>query len=182
MSHDAGRSAGPAPDQVDVIVEQWARERPDVDVSGMEIIGRLARLERAIRPRLEVVFGEHGLESWEFDVLATLRRTGRPFALTPGQLLDAMMITSGTMTNRIDRLERRGFVERSPHPTDKRQVLVALTGAGRKRVDAALVDHAANEAAIVDVLDTAEREQLVGLLRALHRSVAEPTDPVREDP
>ena len=98
------------PDDVDRIVEQWNRERPDVDVSGMAIIGRLGRIEKSIRVRLDEVFSTHGLESWEFDVLATLLRSGGP--LTPGALLDSMMITSGAMTNRIDRLEQRAFVKR----------------------------------------------------------------------
>lgn len=164
----------PAPDQVDLIVEQWRRERPDVDVSGMEIIGRLSRLERTIRPRLEAVFADHGLESWEFDVLATLRRAGHPHALTPGRLLESMMITSGTMTNRIDRLELRGLVQRSPHPTDKRQVLVTLTTEGKRVVDAALVDHAANEATIVGVLGPDDSQQLIRLLRQLHASLTDP--------
>ena len=166
-------------DQVDLIVDQWAAERPDVDVSAMEIIGRLGRLERAIRPRLEAVFAEHDLESWEFDVLATLRRSGEPYQLTPGQLLDSMMVTSGAMTNRIDRLEDRDFVRRTPHPTDKRQVLVTLTDAGCRNVDAALVDHAANESALIDAFDLEQRQQFVDLLRILHRSLIEPPKPPR---
>jgi DNA-binding MarR family transcriptional regulator len=158
-------------DHVDEIVQQWTAERPDVDVSGMAVIGRLTRLERAIRPRLNEVFAAHDLESWEFDVLATLRRNGEPHQLTPGQLLDSMMITSGAMTNRIDRLERRGYVRRSPDPTDKRQVLVTLTAAGHDKVDAALVDHAANELALIEALKPDQRDQLVELLRLLGNSV-----------
>lgn len=157
--------------------EQWAKERPDVDVSGMEIIGRLSRLERAIRPRLEAAFAEHDLESWEFDVLATLRRSGEPHQLTPGQLLNSMMVTSGAMTNRIDRLEQRKFVQRSPHPTDKRQVLVTLTKRGRDKVDTALIDHAANELALIDVFAPEQRQQLAELLRILNKSLTEPATP-----
>lgn len=152
-------------DPVDDILEQWGRERPDLDVSGMGIIGRISRLERAIRPRLNAVFAEHGLESWEFDVIATLRRSGEPHRLTIGQLLDSMMITSGTMTNRIDRIEARGLVERSPDPDDGRVVLVTLTPKGRQVVDAAVADHAANEARIVGVLSTRDRENLAAILR-----------------
>ena len=165
-------------DGVDEIVEQWNRERPDVDVSGMAVIGRLTRLERAIRPLLEAVFGEHDLEAWEFDVLATLRRTGDPYQLTPGQLLDSMMITSGAVTNRIDRLENRGFVSRSKSESDGRQVLVTLTPAGKKVVESALVDHAANELRIVGVLDSDQQATLIELLRELQRGLqsAESTD------
>ena len=160
-------------DPVDEIVEQWTRERPDVDVSGMAIIGRITRLEKLLRPRLDAVFAQHDLESWEFDVLATLLRNGEPHQLTPGQLLDSMMITSGAMTNRIDRLERRGFVKRAKSPTDGRQVLVTLTKNGLKKVDAALIDHAANESAIVDALTPDQRDQLIDLLRLLHHDMAE---------
>lgn len=160
-------------DRVDEIVEQWTRQRPHVDVSGMAIIGRITRLEKLIRPQLNAVFAQHDLESWEFDVLATLLRNGAPHQLTPGQLLDSMMITSGAMTNRIDRLEHRGFVKRTKNPTDGRQVLVTLTKKGLKVVDSALVDHAANELAIVGVLTPDQHDQLVELLRSLHVGVAE---------
>ncbi len=152
-------------DQVDDILEQWGRERPDLDVSAMGVIGRISRLERAIRPRLNAAFAEHGLESWEFDVIATLRRSGAPFRLTVGQLLDSMMITSGAMTNRIDRIEQRGLVERSPDPDDGRVVLVTLTSLGRQVVDAAVADHAANEATIVGVLGERDRANLAAILR-----------------
>ncbi len=160
-------------DHVDEIIEQWNRERPDVDVSGMAIIGRLARLEQTIRPQLNAVFARHDLESWEFDVLATLLRHGEPHQLTPGQLLESMMITSGAMTNRIDRLEQRGFVKRTKSTTDRRQVLVTLTKSGLKKVDAALLDHAANELAIINALDSDQRRRLIELLRVLHRAAAE---------
>lgn len=160
-------------DAVDEIVDQWNRERPGVDVSGMAIIGRISRLERSIRPQLESVFAAHDLESWEFDVLATLLRNGSPHQLTPGELLDSMMITSGAMTNRIDRLERRGFVRRAKSPDDGRRVLVTLTASGRRKVDAALVDHAANELRLIDGLDQDQRSGLVDLLRALDNAVRE---------
>lgn len=162
------------PDQVDEIVEQWDRERPDVDVSGMAIIGRISRLERLIRPRLEAVFAEHGLESWEFDVLATLRRSGEPYQLTAGQLLESMMVTSGAMTHRIDRLEQRGLVRRVDDPSDGRVVLVTLSSEGRNVVEAALVDHAANERRLVSGLDSGERSELVDLLRKLATTVKDP--------
>ena len=163
-------------DRVDEIVAQWHRERPGLDVSGMEVIGRLSRLDRAIRPLLEKVFAQHDLESWEFDVLATLLRHGAPHQLTPGQLMDSVMITSGAMTNRIDRLEQRGLVAREKNPDDRRQVLVTLTGTGRKKVGAALVDHAANEARIISALDSTQRSQFIEALRVLSLAVAERGD------
>lgn len=165
------REVEPEQDSVDVIVDQWRSERPDVDVSGMAIIGRLGRLERLIRPRLDEVFAEHDLESWEFDVLATLLRSGEPHRLTPGELLESMMITSGAMTNRIDRLEHRGFVKRAKSPSDGRQVLVSLTAKGRKKVDAALIDHAANENAILSGLSSNQQRELIDLLRVLSHAV-----------
>ncbi len=155
-------------DAVDEMVEQWARERPDLDTDGMAIIGRISRLERRLAPRLAEVFARHGLEAWEFDVLATLRRSEAPHRLTAGQLLEQMMITSGTVTHRIDRLEGRGLIRREPHPEDRRVVLVALTPEGRRTVDAAAPDHFANELEIVSALDPEERADLVRLLRRLH--------------
>jgi DNA-binding MarR family transcriptional regulator len=154
-------------------VEQWNQERPDLDVSGMQIIGRLSRLDKLISSRLDAVFAQHDLESWEFDVLATLRRNGEPHQLTPGQLLDSMMITSGAMTNRIDRLEQRRLVRRKKSPTDGRQVLVYLTRKGKDKIDAALADHTANELAIIEALNDDQQEQLVDLLRTLHHSVSQ---------
>ena len=120
-----------ARDHVDQIVEQWRRERPEVDVSAMEIIGRISRLERVVAPLLDAVFRKHGLESWEFDMLATLRRQGHPFRLTAGQLMSSMMITSGAVTNRVDRLEGRGLISRERDSEDGRVVLVTLTEVGR---------------------------------------------------
>lgn len=158
---------------MDQIVDQWHRERPDVDVSGMAVIGRIARLNQTIRPLLDAVFAEHDLESWEFDVLATLLRNGPPHQLTPGELLESVMITSGAMTNRIKRLESRGFVERVASPTDGRQVLVTLTEAGMAKVDAALIDHAANEVDILSGLSGHQQQQLVALLRELHYAIVD---------
>lgn len=161
----------PERDAVDGIVDQWARERPDVDTGGMAIIGRISRLERRLAPRLAEVFARHGLEAWEFDVLATLRRSGAPYRLTAGQLLDQMMITSGAVTHRINRLEGRGLIRREPDPDDGRVVLVALTDEGRELVDAAAPDHFANELDIVSALDPQERADLVRLLRRLHAAL-----------
>lgn len=155
-------------DHVDEILQQWRKERPDVDVSAMAVIGRISRLERVIAPLLDEVFAAHGLESWEFDMLATLRRHGEPHRLTAGQLMSSMMITSGAVTNRIDRLEGRGLIRRERDPADGRIVLVTLTDVGLETIDKALPDHAANELALVSALDRAQRETLEGLLRELH--------------
>jgi DNA-binding MarR family transcriptional regulator len=161
-----------ADDRVDSILEQWRHERPDVDLSGMAIIGRISRLERMIRPLLDTVFAAHHLESWEFDLLATLRRAGPPHQLSAGDLLQSMMISSGTVTNRIDRLQARGFVERTSDPSDGRRVLVALTESGLAVIDAAVTDHAANEARLVAQLEPAERAALETALRNLHHAIA----------
>jgi DNA-binding MarR family transcriptional regulator len=155
-------------DGVDAILEQWRRERPDVDLSGMAIIGRISRLERMLRPLLDTVFAAHGLESWEFDLMATLRRSGKPYRLSAGQLLDSMMISSGAATNRIDRLEAREFVTRTSDPDDGRRVLVTLTKAGLRTIDAAVTEHTANEAELVARLAPAERADLEIALRRLH--------------
>lgn len=159
-----------ANDHVDEIISQWNRERPDLDVSAMAVIGRISRLERMIRPRLDAVFAEHGLESWEFDVLATLRRHGAPYQLTPGRLLQSTMITSGAMTHRIDRLQARGLVERTKSPTDGRLVLVGLTPTGFDLIERAVADHAANELDILAALSPRQTAELTGLLRVLLRS------------
>ncbi len=164
-------------DAVDRIVEQWNRERPDVDVSGMEVIGRISRLARVIGPRLDEVFARFGLGGWEFDVLATLRRSGAPYQLTAGALLSSMMVTSATMTNRIDRLEERDLIRRDRDRSDRRVVLVSLTEAGRAVVDDVLPEHAANEERLLASLSTRERESLARLLRKLHLGLAGPAPP-----
>jgi DNA-binding MarR family transcriptional regulator len=171
MSREVWASVFPVEsDHVDRIVEQWREQRPDVDVEGMAIIGRISRLEQMVRPLLARVFAKHGLEAWEFDVLATLRRHGPPFQLTAGDLMATMMITSGAVTNRIDRLEGRGLIRRSRDSSDGRVVLVGLTDTGLDKVDAALVDHVANEVELIAKLDPKERETLIRLLRKLHHT------------
>ncbi len=161
-------------DHVDEILEQWRRERPDVDTSAMGIIGRIGRLERVIGAELDRVFAEHGLERWEFDVLATLRRSGSPYQLTAGQLLSSMMITSGAVTNRLDRLEKRGLIQRESDPSDGRVVFARLTAAGLAKIDAALPDHAANETRLVTGLGLENRGVLADLLRQLLHHVGNP--------
>lgn len=153
------------PDAVDHILAQWARERPDLDVTPMGLIGRLGRLRAHLTRAHETAFQRHGLNGASFDLLATLRRSGPPFRLSPSDLLDTMMITSGTMTNRIDQLEKQGLVERLPHPDDRRALLVALTVKGRDVIDAAVTDHVENQHRLVETLTPPERAALDALLR-----------------
>ena len=154
-------------DEVDRIVDAWRRERPDLDVTPMEVLSRISRLARHLDRRRAAAFSAHGLESWEFDVLAALRRSGDPYQLTPGQLLAETMVTSGTMTNRVDRLSARGLVAREEHPGDRRGVLVRLTEDGREAVDAALADLLTAEQTMLAGLDATDRHQLTSALRAL---------------
>ena len=149
-------------------MEQWQRERPDLDVSPMGVIGRLNEASSLIaRDRLAPVFARFGLQSGEFDVLATLRRSGAPYALTPTELYEATMVTSGAMTARLDRLEKAGLTQRAPHPSDRRGVVVQLTAKGRELIDAALAAHVANEHEILAGLTREDREMLAELLEKL---------------
>jgi len=172
-------SADPGPrDEVDAVVEAWSRERPDLDVGPMRVLSRVTRLARHLDRQRAAAFSAHGLETWEFDVLAALRRAGAPNQLSPGQLLRETMVTSGTMTNRVDRLAARGLVERDLHPDDKRGVLVRLTDAGRVAVDAALADLLAAERELLAGMAEDDQHQLAQTLRQLlvvYAEVAEPT-------
>ena len=152
-------------DEVDRLVAGWRAALPEVDVSPLEVLSRVTRLARHLDRQRSAVFARHDLEIWTFDVLSALRRAGTPHELSPGQLLAQTLVTSGTMTNRIDRLEERGLVYRRPDAADARSVRVRLTPSGRRRVDAALRDLVAREDAILGTLDAAERGSLVGLLR-----------------
>jgi len=164
----AERSMGrPPTDEVDDLVAAWQAERPDLDVRPMQVLSRVSRLARHLDRERRGAFAAHDLESWEFDVLAALRRQGAPYELSPGALLRATLVTSGTMTNRVDRLEEAGLVRRRPDPQDKRGVLVTLTAAGQSRVDAALADLLAAEQALLAGLPEASRHTLADLLRIL---------------
>lgn len=158
-------------DNVDLIVAQWKVERPDIDASPMEVIGRISRLAADLDPLLAPVFTSRGLGDGEFDVLATLRRSGEPFELSPGELGASMMVTSGAVTKRIDRLERSGLVTRRVSEVDARARLIRLTPEGLRIVDEAVVDHVANEKRLLSGLSAAERETLSGLLRKLGESI-----------
>ncbi|MCU1369012.1 MAG: MarR family transcriptional regulator [Ilumatobacteraceae bacterium] len=158
--------ARPPADAVDRIIEQWATARPSFDVSPVEVIGRVSRLSRLIDRRLGRNFAEHGLQDWMYDVLATLRRSGEPFALTAGELVAQTMVTTGAMTNRIDRLEALGYVERRSGD-DRRTVIVALTRAGRTKVDDVSTSHMATEHELLAALTPKQRTQLATLLRTI---------------
>ena len=154
-------------------IEQWKRERPDLDVSPMGVLGRLNEASSLIaRDRLAPLFARFGLQAGEFDVLATLRRSGAPYTLTPTALYEATMVTSGAMTNRLDRLEKAGLILRGPHPNDRRGIVVQLTEKGLALIDAAVTAHVANEHEILAGLTGAERETLAQLLGKLIESVS----------
>ncbi|MGW6131965.1 MarR family winged helix-turn-helix transcriptional regulator [Cellulomonas sp. NPDC055163] len=152
-------------DEVDRIVEAWGRERPDLDVTPLTVLSRVSRLARHLDLARRGAFARHELETWEFDVLSALRRAGAPYRLSPGALLTQTLVTSGTMTNRIDRLAERGLVERQPSPEDRRGVLVQLTNTGLARVDAAFSDLLDVERRLLAVLTEAEHTTLATLLR-----------------
>lgn len=155
-------------DRADIAVEQWARERPDLPSLPMAVFGRLSdAAERAMRDHMNPLFAEAGLQPGEFDVLATLRRSGAPYMLSPTRLYEAAMISSGGMTNRLDRLEHAGLVERHPDPEDRRGKLIALTEAGKRVIDETIGRHVANEQKLLSVLTPAEQESLAKLLRKL---------------
>lgn len=154
-----------------MIVAQWKTERPDIDASPMHVIGRISRLAADLDPLLAPVFTSRGLGDGEFDVLATLRRSGEPFELSPGDLGASMMVTSGAVTKRVDRLERSGLVTRRVSEVDARARLIRLTAEGRRIVDEAVVDHVANEERLLSGLSASERKALAGLLRKLGESI-----------
>ncbi|QND52354.1 MarR family transcriptional regulator [Phyllobacterium sp. 628] len=155
-------------DRAEVAVQQWARERPDLPSLPMAVLGRLSdAAERIMRDHLNPLFADAGLQPGEFDVLATLRRSGEPYMLSPTKLYEAVMISSGGMTNRLDRLERAGLIERRPDPSDRRGKLIALTDEGRRLTDETLTRHVANEEKLLAVLTTAEQQMLDGLLKKL---------------
>jgi DNA-binding MarR family transcriptional regulator len=154
-------------DEVDDIVARWRAERPDLDVTPLQVLSRVSRLARHLDRARRAAFAAHGLETWEFDVLSALRRQGTPYQLSPGALLRATLVTSGTMTNRIDRLEARGLVRRHDDPQDKRGVLVELTGDGMRRADAAVADLLDRERALLAGLATVQQQELADLLRVL---------------
>ena len=154
-------------DAVDAILAQWRRERPALDVEPMGVIGRLKRCAAILQRRLEETFARFDMSAWEFDVLATLRRAGAPHCMAPTALFSALMVTSGTMTHRLQRLESNGLVARVPNTKDARSMLVQLTPTGLALIDRAIEAHVANEAAILGALSAASVSELDGLLSEL---------------
>lgn len=161
------------PDHVDRILEQWSAETPDLDVSPMAVIGRLSRATLLVGAELRRTFAAHDLDAASFDVLATLRRTGPPYRLSPTELMRSAMVTSGAITQRLDRLEDRGLVVRARSEVDGRVVVVELTGAGHELIDRALPDHVATERRLLAALTPAQREALATGLRDLLTSLGD---------
>jgi DNA-binding MarR family transcriptional regulator len=161
------------PDGVDLILEQWRRERPDLDPSPIGVIGRISRLARELEQRLEVVYREHGLEPGWHDVLATLRRSGPPYRLRPSEFTGALMLTSSGTTKRLDRLEQAGLIKRDPDPDDRRGTLISLTPKGRALIDTVTKAHLANERRLLSALSESEQRRLADLLRKLRLGLPE---------
>jgi DNA-binding MarR family transcriptional regulator len=157
----------PAHDEVDRIVDAWTRERPDLDFAPLQILSRVARLSRHLERARRAAFAASDLEPWEFDVLAALRRAGAPYELSPKSLLQQTLVSSGTMTNRIDRLVERRLVDRRTDPNDGRGILVKMTVRGRERVDAAISELLHSEGELLDGLSPIDQERLSALLRKL---------------
>ncbi|MEV6559976.1 MarR family transcriptional regulator [Nocardia sp. NPDC051756] len=162
-------------DHVDRVLAQWQAQRPDLDVSPMAVFGRLSRLTQFTGAELRKTFAAHGLDAASFDVLATLRRSEPPHSLTPTELMHASMVTSGAITQRLDRLEERGLVRRSPSESDGRGVRVSLTDEGHKLIDDALPDHVATEERLLAPLTPKQRAALADTLRVLLESLGDAT-------
>jgi DNA-binding MarR family transcriptional regulator len=160
-------------DHVDFILKQWRAQRPDLDVSPMGVVGRLSRLSRLAGDEISSTFKKHGLDRASFDVLATLYRSGPPHRLTPLELTRASMVTSGAITQRLDRLEEDGLVKRSPSDSDGRGVHVTLTESGLAQIKRILPDHLETENRILAALTRKERTELADLLRKLLESLGD---------
>ena len=154
-------------DETDGLLDAWRRERPDLDVTPLAVLSRITRLARHLDRERRATFARHDLEAYEFDVLTALRRSGPPYELTPGQLLRHTLVGSGTMTNRLDRMQARGLVGRRPDPDDGRGVRVRLTERGRERTDAAFADLLQRERALLGGLTERDRDRLARLLRTV---------------
>ncbi|MFE9173609.1 MarR family winged helix-turn-helix transcriptional regulator [Streptomyces kebangsaanensis] len=160
-------------DAVDAIIDQWAAVRPDLDTAGMEVFGRIFRLSRAMGERMEKAYAPYGVSRGEFDVLATLRRSGAPHTLSPRQLSATLMLTTGGMTGRLDKLEGAGLLRRSPDPHDRRGLQVTLTDKGLRLIDEAVGAGLAAQTEALSALDTERAGQLADLLRELLAGTAE---------
>lgn len=163
----AKRAKPPKSDRVDAILEQWRREFPELDVSTMGLIGRINRLATLFGQKHAELFSRFGIDRGEFDVLATLRRSGAPHRLSPTQLVRSLMMSSGGMTDRLDRLERAGLVRRVAHARDRRSIHVELTKPGLKMINEAVKAHVQNQHKLVEALPKGDRQQLAEALRRL---------------
>jgi DNA-binding MarR family transcriptional regulator len=152
-------------DEVQQLVAGWREALPDVDVSPLEVLSRVTRLAHHLARQRSAIFARHDLETWTFDVLSALRRVGPPYDLSPGQLLAQTLVTSGTMTNRLNHLEQRGLIRRRPDPKDARSIRVRLTPEGRRQVERALKDLVVREDALLGGLDHEQRSTLASLLK-----------------
>jgi DNA-binding MarR family transcriptional regulator len=166
----------PEPDSTDAVIAAWARERPDLELTAIGIVGRLGRAALLLRPAQERVFTEFGLQPGEFDVLATLRRAGEPYTLIPSQLSAALLLTRAGMTNRIDRLVAAGLVERTLDPNDRRSFHIRLTEKGYTTVDEAMTAHTANVTRLLSALPETGQAALEDLLRTLLHALEAPDD------
>ncbi|MCD9028356.1 MarR family transcriptional regulator [Luteimonas sp. BDR2-5] len=172
MPGKAQRSDAPASgDDVDRFIAQRAVESPDIDTEGMAIFGRIYRIATRIAPHMDALFAHHGLERGEFDVLATLQRSGPPYRLSPTALYTSLMVSSGGLTHRLKRLEAAGLVERVPSPTDGRSLIVALTDEGQRRTRAAFEADMQLQRTWLDALPADQRRTLADLLRTLGRAI-----------
>jgi DNA-binding MarR family transcriptional regulator len=167
-------------DAVDRIVGQWRTVRPDLDVSPVEVVGRISRLSRLIDRRLAENFSRFGLENWMYDMLATLRRSGEPYELSAGELVRQSMVTTGAITNRIDRLEERGLVERTT-TDDRRKVIVRLTPDGLRLVEDVAVAHVATERELLAALTQRQQKELARWLRTLSLALGDRFSPREPD-
>jgi len=161
-------------DPIDRMLDQWRTERPDLDPAPMGVVARLLRAARLADRAVEEGLARHGLQPGWFDVLSALRRAGAPHRLTPGRLAASVMLSTGGMTKRLDRMEQAGLIERRPDPDDRRGVLVGLTRHGRRTIDAVVEDHVENERRLLAGLSVAERERLERLLRKLDATMTRP--------
>ncbi|GAA0644945.1 MarR family winged helix-turn-helix transcriptional regulator [Brevundimonas lenta] len=164
------------PDPIDERRAQWAKELPDVDTGGMDVLGRARRAVLASRPAIEGVFARHGLDTGEFDVVSTLLRSGPPYALRPTELFRSLMISSGGLTDRLNRLQKAGLISRPPSPEDRRSLLVQLTDEGRARAEAAFREDMAVETRLLEALSEDDEAALAALLRKLSASIAAGTE------
>ena len=164
-------------DAVDRITTQWNTVRPDVDVSPINVIGRISRLSRLVDRRLAENFVRYDIENWMYDVLATLRRSGEPYELAAGELVRQTMVTTGAITNRIDRLEQRGLVERTRNADDRRKVIVRLTTQGLDIVDDIVLTHMATEREILAALTPRQQSDLAKYLRTALLTLGDHADP-----